>query len=141
MKRREFITKPHPYAAIGGHHLGITSSAPPVTRVRLDLAGDGALAYINKRMIGRVGLAKDTASLVAAEKLGPDALRRFDFKAFQATVGSLKRDVRIGPDRPTGSRRHWQHLLGRDPVPGSDRPGRANRQAHAGRAPGVCLRP
>jgi len=68
---------------------------PPFTRVRLDFAGDGALAYTNKRMIGRVGLAADAADFIADEKLGPDALdRRFDFSAFKAAVLGRKRDVK-----------------------------------------------
>jgi len=32
---------------------------PPFTRVRLDFADDGSLAYINKRMIGHVGLIEN----------------------------------------------------------------------------------
>jgi formamidopyrimidine-DNA glycosylase len=68
---------------------------PPFTRVRLDFAGDGSLAYTNKRMIGRVGLAVDAADFIAGEKLGPDALDpRFDFGAFRTAVGSIKRDVK-----------------------------------------------
>ena len=70
-------------------------SGPPFTRVRLDFADDGSLAYINKRMIGRVGLVEDAADFVAAEKLGPDALdRRFDFAAFKTAVLGIKRDVK-----------------------------------------------
>lgn len=49
---------------------------PPFTRVRLDFAGDGCLAYTNKRMIGRVGLAADAADFIVHERLGPDALTR-----------------------------------------------------------------
>ena len=68
---------------------------PPFTRVRLDFEGGGSLAYINKRMIGRVGLVKDAADFIAAEKLGPDALdRRLDFEAFKAAVLGRKRDVK-----------------------------------------------
>ncbi len=68
---------------------------PAFTRVRLDFAGDGGLAYTNKRMIGRVGLVEDAADFVAAEKLGPDALDpRFDFAAFDAAVSGSKRDVK-----------------------------------------------
>ena len=68
---------------------------PPFTRVRLDFAGDGSLAYTNKRMIGRVGLVEDAADFVAAEKLGPDALdRRFDFDAFKTAVRGTKREVK-----------------------------------------------
>lgn len=68
---------------------------PPFTRVRLDFAGDGCLAYSNKRMIGRVGLAEDAADFIAHEKLGPDALdRSFDFAAFKTAVRGIKRDVK-----------------------------------------------
>lgn len=68
---------------------------PPFTRVRLDFANDGSLAYTNKRMIGRVGLAEDAADFIAEEKLGPDALdRRLDFDAFKTGVLGLKRDVK-----------------------------------------------
>lgn len=74
---------------------GKSGSEPPFTRVRLDFVHDGFLAYINKRMIGRVGLAGDAADFVAAEHLGPDALdRRFDFEAFRTAVLGLKRDVK-----------------------------------------------
>jgi formamidopyrimidine-DNA glycosylase len=85
-------------------HFGMTGAlqfvnksdgAPPFARVRLDFARDGSLVYTNTRMIGRVGLAKDAADFIAAEKLGPDALdRSFDFDAFKAAMGGLKRDVK-----------------------------------------------
>jgi formamidopyrimidine-DNA glycosylase len=68
---------------------------PPFTRVRLDFAKDGCLAYTNKRMIGRVGWVEDAADFIAAEKLGPDALdRNFDFDAFRTAVLGSKRDVK-----------------------------------------------
>ncbi len=68
---------------------------PPFTRVRLDFAADGHLAYTNKRMIGRVGLAEDAADFIAAEKLGPDAFDpHFDFDAFKAAMHGGKRDVK-----------------------------------------------
>jgi len=74
--------------------VGNGGQEPPFTRVRLDFAGDGALAYTNKRMIGRVGLTADPADFITAEKLGPDALDpRFDFTAFKAAVLGNKRDV------------------------------------------------
>jgi formamidopyrimidine-DNA glycosylase len=68
---------------------------PPFTRVRLDFRNDGCLAYTNKRMIGRVGLAEDADDFIAAEKLGPDALDpRFDFDAFKSAVFGIERDVK-----------------------------------------------
>ena len=68
---------------------------PPFTRVRLDFANDGCLAYTNKRMIGRVGLVEDATDFIAAEKLGPDALdRRFDLDSFRTAVLGIKRDVK-----------------------------------------------
>jgi len=75
--------------------VGKPDGEPPFTRVRLDFADDGSLAYTNKRMIGRVGLVEDAADFIAAEKLGSDALdRRLDFDAFRTVVLSLKRDVK-----------------------------------------------
>ena len=35
---------------------------PRFTRVRLDFSDDGSLAYVNERMIGRVGLIADAAA-------------------------------------------------------------------------------
>lgn len=68
---------------------------PPFTRVHLDFANDGHLAYTNKRMIGRVGLAEDAAGFIVGERLGPDALgRHFGFAAFKAAVAGTKRDVK-----------------------------------------------
>jgi formamidopyrimidine-DNA glycosylase len=75
--------------------VGKPDGEPPFTRVRLDFADDGSLAYTNKRMIGRVGLVEDAADFIAAEKLGPDALdRRLDFDTFKTAVLGLKRDVK-----------------------------------------------
>lgn len=68
---------------------------PPFTRVHLDFARDGCLAYTNKRMLGRVGLTEDVTDFIASEKLGPDALDpRLDFNAFKAAVLDMKRDVK-----------------------------------------------
>jgi formamidopyrimidine-DNA glycosylase len=79
----------------GLQFVGKPGGEPPFTRVRFDFAGDGSLAYTNRRMIGRVGLAEDAADFIAEEKLGPDALdRRFDFDALKTAVLSLKRDVK-----------------------------------------------
>jgi formamidopyrimidine-DNA glycosylase len=77
------------------HFVRKLEKEPPFTRVRLDFADDGCLAYTNKRMIGRVGLVEDVADFIADEKLGPDALdRRFDFHAFKTAVLGIKRDVK-----------------------------------------------
>jgi formamidopyrimidine-DNA glycosylase len=82
-------------AGRGLQFVGKPDGEPPFTRVRFDFANDGSLAYTNKRMIGRVGLADDAADFIAAEKLGPDALdRRLDFDAFKTAVLGLKRDVK-----------------------------------------------
>jgi formamidopyrimidine-DNA glycosylase len=45
----------------------------PYDRVRFEFEG-GSLAYINRRMLGRVGLTDDADAFIAAEELGPDAL-------------------------------------------------------------------
>jgi formamidopyrimidine-DNA glycosylase len=77
------------------HFVRDPDQQPPFTRVRIDFANDGCLAYSNKRMIGRVGFAKDDADFIVDERLGPDALDpRFDLEAFKTAVLSLKRDVK-----------------------------------------------
>ncbi len=77
------------------HFVPAPEPPPPFTRVRLDFADGGCLAYTNKRMIGRVGLIEDAADFIAAEKLGPDALDpRFDLPAFKAAMLGSKRDVK-----------------------------------------------
>lgn len=68
---------------------------PPFTRLRLDFADDSALVYINKRMLGRVGLVEDADDFIAQQGLGPDALdRHFDFDAFKAAVAGSTRSVK-----------------------------------------------
>ena len=77
------------------HFVPKPDQEPPFTRVRLDFANDGSLAYTNKRMIGRVGLIENPADFIADEKLGPDALDpRLDLSAFKAAVLGSKRDVK-----------------------------------------------
>lgn len=66
---------------------------PPYDRVRLDFA-KGSLAYLNKRMLGRVGLADDADRFIEAEGLGPDALDpAFDREALAGALDS-RRDVK-----------------------------------------------
>ena len=47
---------------------------PEYSQLVLRFAGGYSLAYINKRMLGRVGLIEDIASYVEEEDLGPDAM-------------------------------------------------------------------
>lgn len=68
---------------------------PPFTRVRLDFSRDGHLAYTNKRMIGRIGLANDAKDFIAQERLGPDALgRNFTFAALKRAAAGNQRTVK-----------------------------------------------
>ena len=63
-------------------HFGMTGTlqhvVPPETEVpydRVRLTFDaGSLVYVNRRMLGRVGLADDADEFIASEGLGPDAL-------------------------------------------------------------------
>jgi formamidopyrimidine-DNA glycosylase len=65
----------------------------PYDRVRLDFE-KGSLAYVNRRMLGRVGLADDADAFIAAEKLGPDALDpAFDLAALSAALDG-RREVK-----------------------------------------------
>jgi formamidopyrimidine-DNA glycosylase len=68
---------------------------PPYDRVRLDFGGGGHLAYVNRRMLGRVGLTADAEAFIRAEELGPDALDPgFDAAALRAALAGKKRDVK-----------------------------------------------
>jgi formamidopyrimidine-DNA glycosylase len=68
-------------------------SQVPYDRVRLEFEG-GSLAYVNSRMLGRVGLADDADAFIAAEKLGPDALEpAFDLAALSAALDG-RREVK-----------------------------------------------
>jgi formamidopyrimidine-DNA glycosylase len=68
---------------------------PPYDRVRFDFRGGGHLAYVNQRMLGRVGLTGDADAFIRTEDLGPDALDpAFDLAAFAAALESRRRDVK-----------------------------------------------
>lgn len=60
---------------------------PEHTRLRLDFAGGGHLAYINVRRLGEIGLVEDPDRFVEDEGLGPDALDpAFDPDALAAVL-------------------------------------------------------
>jgi formamidopyrimidine-DNA glycosylase len=68
---------------------------PPYDRVRFDFKGGRHLAYVNRRMLGRVGLAADADQFIQAEELGPDALdATFDLTAFARAIEGRRRDVK-----------------------------------------------
>jgi formamidopyrimidine-DNA glycosylase len=68
---------------------------PPYDRVRFDFAGGRHLAYVNRRMLGRVGLANDADAFIRAEELGLDALDPgFDLDAFARVIEGRRRDVK-----------------------------------------------
>jgi len=76
-------------------HFTAGEDDPPYDRVRLDFADGHHLAYVNPRLLGRVGLAPDDDAFVAAEGLGPDALDpRFDMPRFDQALAGRKRDVK-----------------------------------------------
>jgi formamidopyrimidine-DNA glycosylase len=68
---------------------------PPYDRMRLDFDDGHHLAYVNARLLGRIGLAADDAAFIAAQGLGPDALDPlFDHAAFEQSLAGRKRDVK-----------------------------------------------
>ena len=76
-------------------YFGEGSDDPPYDRVRFDFEGDRHLAYVNRRMLGRVGLANDADEFIRAEELGPDALDpAFDLEAFNRAIEGRRRDVK-----------------------------------------------
>jgi formamidopyrimidine-DNA glycosylase len=72
-----------------------TSDDPPYDRVRFDFKGGRHLAYVNRRMLGRVSLADDAEKFIQGEELGPDALDpAFDLEAFDRAIQGRRRDVK-----------------------------------------------
>jgi formamidopyrimidine-DNA glycosylase len=68
---------------------------PAYTRLRLDFADGGGLAYVNPRRLGGVGLCESVADFVGRSGLGPDVLdEAFDLRAFAAILAGSKRDVK-----------------------------------------------
>ena len=81
---------------------------PPYDRLRLDFADGHHLAYVNPRLLGRVGLARDAAEFIAAERLGPDALDpRFDLAAFEQALAGRKRNVKSVLMESGGDGGYW----------------------------------
>lgn len=83
-------------------HFGMSGSAQKLapgetpsrhTRMLFDL-DDGALAYVDPRKLGHIGLVSTPDELIAAKQLGMDALdKRLDFATFQRLLaghGTLK---------------------------------------------------
>jgi formamidopyrimidine-DNA glycosylase len=67
---------------------------PKYDRVRFDLEG-GHLAYVNRRMLGRVGLVQDADAFIRDEGLGPDALDpAFDLAALERAIDGRRRDAK-----------------------------------------------
>lgn len=74
---------------------GADDPAPRFTRIRFDFAAGAHLAYISRRMLGRVGLADDAESFIAAHGLGPDALDPgFDAAALHRLLSGRRKDVK-----------------------------------------------
>lgn len=66
---------------------------PKHDRLRFDFSDGGHLAYVNQRLLGRVGLAPDPAAFIREKGLGPDALeidRDSFIRAFRDKRGQLK---------------------------------------------------
>lgn len=56
------------------HYWKDPGPAPEYAQVIFDFENDAHLAYINKRIIGKVGFLDDLAGYIAHQNLGPDAL-------------------------------------------------------------------
>jgi formamidopyrimidine-DNA glycosylase len=68
---------------------------PPYTRIRFDFESGGLLAYISRRMLGRVGLTDDAEAFCRDNDLGIDALDpALDQRAFIALVTDARRGAK-----------------------------------------------
>jgi formamidopyrimidine-DNA glycosylase len=76
------------------HYFEDPADDPKYDRVRFDFER-GHLAYVNRRMLGRVGLAEDADAFIRDEELGPDALdAAFDLAALERAIDGRRRDVK-----------------------------------------------
>ena len=76
------------------HYFEDVADDPKYDRVRFDFER-GHLAYVNRRMLGRVGLAEDFDAFIRDEGLGPDALDpAFDLAALERAIDGRRRDVK-----------------------------------------------
>jgi formamidopyrimidine-DNA glycosylase len=71
------------------------AAAPAYERVRFDFREHGHLAYVNRRMLGHVGLTNDADEFIAEEDLGPDVLASdFDLAAFKQALTGARSDIK-----------------------------------------------
>lgn len=67
--------------------------APKHDRLRFRFSDGGYLAFVNQRLLGRVGLAADPTDFIAEKELGPDALA-IDEKDFIAAFREKRGQVK-----------------------------------------------
>ncbi|GBD44144.1 Formamidopyrimidine-DNA glycosylase [bacterium HR40] len=83
-------------------HFGLTGALtwyegemPPWTRVAFGFCAPPHLAYVNLRLLGRVGLVEDMRTYLAAHDIGPDALDpRLDEDSFATALGHGRRPIK-----------------------------------------------
>ena len=76
------------------HYFDDPADDPKYDRVRFDFER-GHLAYVNRRMLGRVGLTEHADAFIRDEGLGPDALDpAFDEAALERAIDRRRRDVK-----------------------------------------------
>ncbi len=68
---------------------------PAYSRLVIGFMEDGALAYVNQRMLGWVGIGGSMEEIIDAKKLGPSALdSRLDFEVFRKRLSGKKTRIK-----------------------------------------------
>lgn len=68
---------------------------PAYSRVRFEFADGGQLAYVSRRMLGRVSLADDAEAFFREQELGPDALHpALDRRAFVTLLSGTRQGAK-----------------------------------------------
>jgi formamidopyrimidine-DNA glycosylase len=76
-------------------YLEDSNREPAYSRLLIGFTEGGALAYVNQRMLGWVGIAKHTEEVIEAKKLGPSALdSRLDFEVFRKRLSGKKSRIK-----------------------------------------------
>ena len=85
-------------------HAAEDEEEPDYTRVAFRLAGGGALYYVLKRMLGRVGLTDSPEQFADDKELGPDAfdLSGADFRELLASVRGKVKSLLMNQARLAG---------------------------------------
>jgi formamidopyrimidine-DNA glycosylase len=83
------------FGLTGGLQFFRDDETPPFARAVIEFVHGERVAYVNRRMIGRIEWVDDMAADIRAKKLGPDALDpRFSFARFERVLAGRRGSIK-----------------------------------------------